>query len=235
MKRVIIFSIFITAVSFSYAQTGPMQYDPAKAIQFNFGLGGAYNNYKNLNSTLKNANLPTLGKFSMASVAEVDLRHNNFLVGLISKMGFSPKRNDDYNTAVINFYGGANIGYYFVNSNKFHLAPQAGIGYFSSIAQITKKSGYSNFNDVLANRNSVNINQGIAAFDFALKFDFADFSKSKAGLLGARLGYTLGLSKRGWGVDEVSNSTVDNSPKDRINQFYAMAVIGFALQKPVKK
>ena len=236
MKRNLILVLLLSACSTSYAQPSePKSYDPTKAIQFYFGLGGAYNNYKNLNSALKDASLPTVGKFAFTSIGEIDLRHNNFLIGLTSHMGFSPKRNDDFNTSVMSFYNGVNVGYYVANSQKFHFAPQVGIGFNSSMAKITRRSGFDDFNDVLANGNSIDINQNTAALDFALKFDFADFTKAKTCLTGVRAGYKLGLSKRGWGVDELSNSTVDNSPKDRISQFYAMVTVGFALQKPNKK
>jgi hypothetical protein len=234
-KRNVMLALLLIVYTMSYAQMKePKSYDPSKAIQFYFGLGGAHNNYKDLNAALQDADLPTVGKWAMSSIAEVDLRHNNFLVGLTSNMNFSPKRSDDYNTTVMSLYGGVNVGYYIVNANKFHLAPQVGIGYYGTMAKITKRNGFTDFNDVLQNGNSINVNQGNAALDFALKFDIADFTKSRTCLTGVRLGYKLGLSDRGWGVDEIKNSTVDNSPEDRLGQFYAMVTIGFALQKPNK-
>jgi len=234
-KRNVMLALLITVCTMSYAQMKePKSYDPSKAIQFYFGLGGAHNNYTNLNAALKDADLPTIGKWAMSSIGEVDLRHNSFLIGLTSNMNFSPKRNDDYNTTSMSFYGGANIGYYIVNANKFHLAPQVGIGYYGTMTKITRRNGFTDFNDVLQNGNSININQGTAALDFALKFDCADFTKTSTHLTGVRLGYKLGLSKRGWGVDETNNSTIDNSPEDRLSQFYAMVSIGFASQKPNK-
>jgi hypothetical protein len=236
MKSNIFLALCMLAYSFSYAQTTTTveTFDTTKSIQFYFGLGGAHNNYENLNGALKGADLPTVGKYALSSIFEFDLRHNNFLVGVTGNMNFSPKKSDTYNTSLMAFYGGVNVGYYIVNSNKFHLAPQVGFGLYSSMAKITQHTGFDNFNQVLESGNSIDINQNTPALDFALKFDFTDFTKSKTTLTGVRLGYKLGLDKRGWGIDETSNSTVDNSPEDRINQFYAMVTIGFALQKPVK-
>jgi hypothetical protein len=42
----------------------------------------------------------------------------------------------------------------------------------------------------------------------------------------------LGLSKHGWGIDASNNSSIDNSPEDRINQFYVMFSVGASLLKP---
>ena len=234
MKQSIILAFLLLAYTIPFAQDSTAKYDPDKAIQFYFGAGGAYNNYKNLNHTLTDAGLPSVGKFTLSSIGEFDLRHKNFLIGFTTAMGFSPKRNDSYNTSVFNFYTGVNAGYYIVNANKFHLAPQLGFGLYSSAAKISQRNGFTDFNDVLMNKNSITLNQNTPVLDFALKFDFADFSKAKTCLTGVRVGYKYGLSKRGWGIDETSNSTVDGSPEDRINQLYAMVTIGFALQKPVK-
>jgi hypothetical protein len=87
---------------------------------------------------------------------------------------------------------------------------------------------------VLASGNSVDINQNTGVLDFCLKFDIADFIKDKSCLTGIRLGYKYGLSSRGWGVDETNNTTVSDSPKDRINQYYLLVTIGFSKLKPQK-
>jgi len=218
---------------YSYSQTSaPANTD--KGAQFYFGIGGAYDNIKNLNATLSNAGLPTIGKFSFAGVAEGDFRMKNLLLGVNSGMGAYAKKTDHYNTSLMSYSGGVNIGYYVVNSKKFHLAPQAGIGFNSSKISITQRNGFTDFNDVLANGNSTDINQNTGVLDFCLKFDIADFTKDKSCLAGLRLGYKYGLSKRGWGIDETSNSTVTNSPKDRINQYYVLLTIGFTKLKPQK-
>jgi hypothetical protein len=234
-KRNVMLALLLIVYTMSHAQMQqPKSYDASKAIQFYFGIGAAHANHKNLNNALLDADLPSVGNWAMSSIAEVDLRHNNFLIGLTSNMNFSPKRNDDYNTSLMSLYGGLNVGYYIVNASKFHLAPQVGIGYNAAMAKITKRSGYAGFNDVLSHRNSIDLNQGVPVLDFALKFDCADFTKTATHLTGVRLGYKLGLDKRGWGIDETSNSTLNNSPEDRLSQFYAMVTIGFALQKPNK-
>lgn len=233
MKKYLLTIFSLPLFLFSYSQTSvPTNTD--KGAQFYFGIGGAYDNLKNLNATLSNAGLPTIGKFSLAGVAEGDFRIKNLLLGVNSGMGAYAKKTDHYNTSLMSYSGGVNIGYYVVSSKKFHLAPQAGIGFNSSKISITQRNGFTDFNDVLANGNSTDINQNTGVLDFCLKFDIADFTKDKSCLAGLRLGYKYGLSKRGWGIDETSNSTVTNSPKDRINQYYVLLTIGFTKLKPQK-
>lgn len=233
MKKYLLTNLSLLVFLCSYSQTAvPPNTD--KAAQFYFGIGAAYNNIKNLDATLSNAGLPTIGKFNLAGIAEGDFRMKNLLLGVNSGMGAYEKKSDHYNTSMMNYSGGVNIGYYVVNSKKFHLAPQAGIGFYSSQIKITQRNGFTNFNDVLVNGNSTDINQNTGVLDFCLKFDIADFTKDKSCLAGIRLGYKYGLSKRGWGIDETNNTTVTDSPKDRINQYYVLLTIGFTKLKPQK-
>ncbi|MEP6466890.1 MAG: hypothetical protein ABJB05_11330 [Parafilimonas sp.] len=233
MKKYFITTTILLTVLYSYSQnTSTVNTD--KAAQFSFGIGGAYNNIKNLNTALSNASLPTIGKFNLAGIAEGNFRMKNLLFGLNSGMGAYAKKSDHYNTSVMSYSGGVNIGYYIINDKKFHLAPQAGIGFYSTQVKITQRNGFTNFNDVLASGNSTDIIQNTGVLDFCLKFDIADFTKDKTCLSGLRLGYKYGLSKRGWGIDETNNTTVDDSPKDRINEYYVLVTIGFSKLKPQK-
>jgi hypothetical protein len=229
MKKYLFTNLCLLIFIFSYSQnTAPL--NTSKAAQFYFGIGGAYNNLKNLNPVLANADLPTIGKFTFAGIAEGELRMKNLIFGLSSGMSAYAKRTDNNNTSLMSYAGGLNIGYYIINSKKFHIAPQAGVGFVSSQVKITQRNGFTSFNDVLSG-NSVDINQNTGVLDFCLKFDIADFTKDKTCLTGVRLGYKYGLSNRGWGVDESKNTTVSDSPKDRINQYYLLVAIGFSKLK----
>lgn len=235
MKKCFLAFVCLFSLSWSYAQSTNNDFDATKGIQFYFGPGVAFNNFKNLNSRLADNNLPTTGKVQLAGIAELDFRCKNLLFGLNSNMGAYEKNTDNYNSYLMNYGGGINIGYYIVNEKKFHLAPQAGIGFSSTEVKITQRKGFEDFNEVLTNGNSIDIHQNVPVLDFALKFDFADFTKTKAGMFGFRAGYRYGLTSRGWGIDGTNNSTVDGSPKDRMNQFYFLVTIGFAGQKPLHK
>lgn len=233
MKNVVLVMLCLFVCAFAYSQTtAPQAYERDKALHLYVGIGGAYNNYKNLNAVFKDYDLPSVGKFTLTDFIEADLRHKNFLIGLAGNMGFSYKKTDDYNSMLLNFEPQLNVGYYVVNNKNFHLAPQVGIGYFSSAVNLTQRKNIDDFNEVLAGKNSIAINQSTAVLDFGLRFDFADFTKVKSGIGSIRLGYKYGLSERGWGIDVTNNSTVDNSPKDRINQFYVMLSAGASLLKP---
>jgi hypothetical protein len=213
------------------AQNDNMTYDPNKALMVTIGAGAGYNDYKHLNNRLDDAGILTVGKFSISNMLEADMRMKNLLIGLGTGMNLSAKKNDDYKTWLMSFYGGAHAAYYVANSKNFHFGPQLGIGAYGSFVKITERNGHNNFNDLITSGNSTTISQYTPALDFALRFDFADFSKSKTGVAGLRLGYRLGLSNRGWG-DDAGTSVVDGSPKDRIGQFYAMATIGLTALKP---
>jgi hypothetical protein len=206
-------------------------YDQTKALEFFIGLGGAYNDYKNLNATLEDASLPTVGKFSFTPVIEANLRHKNFIIGLNGGIGFSERRPDNYNVMLLNFLQELHAGYYVVNSNDFHLAPQVGIGFFSSALNLEQRDNINDFNQLLEDKNAVSINQVQGILDFCLRFELANFTKPKSRAANFKLGYRYGLSKRGWGID-YNTSTVENSPEDRINQFYATASVGISLLKP---
>lgn len=229
----------VCLITFSAARSQMMMdsshtFDPDKGIQFYVGLGGAYNNYENLDAIFKDAGLPTVGKFSLISSMELDLRNKSFLIGLKGNMGASYKRPDNYNVMLLNFGEQLHLAYYVANNKNFHFAPQVGIGYMSSHVNVTQRDNIDDFNDVLANGNSIDINQGTGVLDFCLRFDFADFTKPGSKAASIQAGYKLGLSRRGWGIDAFNNSTIDNSPKDRIGQIYLLFSIGFAGQKPIK-
>lgn len=234
MKQCFILLLLLQLFIAGYPQNSTISYDANKALQLNFGIGGYYNDFKNLNKRLSDAGYLSTGRFALSNLMEVDFRNKNFLIGLNSGMGISSRKNDDYKTQLANFYGGLNFGYYIANSKKFHLAPQAGIGLYSSFIKISSRNGYDNFDELLNNSNSITINQYVPALDFCFRFDFADFTKTRSPLTGFRLGYKLGLSNRGWGINESSTSTLDNSPKDRVNQFYVLATLGYTGQKPNK-
>ena len=234
MKHAIFLLLFVQLCIAGFAQNSNITYDPNKALQVHIGIGGYYNDYKNLNETLTSAGFDNVGKFAITNLLEADMRMKNLLLGIGGSMGASAKKNDDYNTWLMSFYGGLNIGYYVVNNKNFHLAPQAGIGIYSSFVKISDRNGYDNFNELLENGNTITMNQYTPALDLSLRFDFADFTKNKTVIKGFRMGYKLGLAKRGWGINETSNSTLDGSPQDRINQFYATATIGLTALKPNK-
>lgn len=234
MKQFIAVGFLVMVFSSACAQMHEFtQFDTTKGIQVYLGAGAAFNNYENLNDALSAHDLPTTGTAAFSNILEADLRMKSLLFGLSAAMSYSPKRNDDYNTSVASFLGGLNVGYYIVNNKKFHLAPQVGIGINATYVKIARKDGYSDFDEVLDNGNAINLNQYTPVLDMSLKFDFADFTKIKTELAGIRAGYRLGLDKRGWGIDETANSTVDGSPEDRLGQFYVLLHIGFSAAKPV--
>ena len=234
MKQFIAISFLALVFSTARAQMHEFtQFDTTKGIQVYLGAGAAFNDFENLNDALSAHGLPSLGTAAFSNILEADLRMKSLLLGLSAAMSFTPKEKDDYNTSVLNMYGGLNVGYYIVNSKKFHLAPQVGIGINASYVKIARKDGYSDFDEVLDDGNAINLNQFTPVLDMSLKFDFADFTKIKTGLAGIRAGYRLGLDKRGWGIDEKSNSTVEGSPEDRLGQFYVLLHIGFGAAKPV--
>ena len=210
-------------------------YDANEALQLYVGIGGGFNDYKNLNAALKDNDLPTAGKFTLANALEADMRHKNLLMGLGGNMGFSHTKTDDYNSLLLNLGGQLSAAYYIFNNKKFHFAPQLGIGFFYSAVNLTQRKGFDDFNEVLANKNSISIDQAAPVLDFCIRFDVADFTKAQAGAASIRLGYKYGLSNRGWGIDVTNNSTVHNSPEDRINQFYVLFSIGTSLLKPQQK
>lgn len=234
MKQIIFLAFLVFAFSASHAQMPEFtKFDTTKGLQLYLGVGGAFNNYKNLNNALSDHGLPELGTAAFSNVLEADIRTNNLLLGVSGSISYSPKDKDNYSASVMSFYGGVNAGYYILNSGKFHLAPQVGIGLNSNYVKIVQKEGFSDFDEVLENGNAINLNQFVPVLDMSLKLDFADFTKIKTGMFGARAGYRLGLDKRGWGLDERSNSTVDGSPEDRLGQFYVLVHVGLGLAKPV--
>ena len=233
MKNIVLLMLCLTVFAGVNAQTDSSQaFDPHKALMLYIGFGGGYNDYKNLNAVLEDNDLPTVGKFTLTNCLEVDRRHDNFLIGISGGMGLSYRRPDNYNVFLANFNGSLNIGYYVYNNKSFHLAPQAGIGFFSSFINHSQRSDIEDFNELLEGKNSISINQTAPVVDFCLRFDMADFTKARTGAGSIKVGYKLGLSKHGWGIDASNNSSIDNSPEDRINQFYVMFSVGASLLKP---
>lgn len=230
MKKGILFGFFalLFLPAFSQSDSDTTGFNPHFGLLTYIGIGASYNNYKNLNATLQNNNLPTVGKFGLAEILGEDFRLHNWLIGLNENVTFSQKRPDNYNVWLMTFSGEINGGYYLINSKQFHFAPMAGIGYYGAQARLTQRGGFSNFNEVLQNKNSIDINQSLAALDFQLRFDFADFTKRHDDFTSIKLGYRYGLKQQGWGIDEANYTTVADSPKDRVNQFYILICTGLS-------
>ena len=65
MKNAFLLTAFITLRLTSHAQMDAnYSYDADKALQFYVGIGAAHNDYKNLNTTLDNAALPAVGRYT---------------------------------------------------------------------------------------------------------------------------------------------------------------------------
>ena len=233
MKKCLIVLLMLQLFFAASAQNSTMTYDSTKALMVTFGIGGSYNDYKNLNNRLDDAGILTVGKFAISNMLEADMRMKNMLIGLGGGMNLSARKNDNYNTWLMGFYFGAHVGYYVANNKNFHFGPQVGIDGYGSFVKITERDSHDNFNDLITDGNTTTMSHYTPALDFALRFDFADFTKGQTGMAGLRLGYRLGLSNRGWG-DDVNSSVLDDSPKDRISQFYVMATIGLTALKPNK-
>jgi hypothetical protein len=195
------------------------------------GFDGAYRNMPNLNQTLANDSLPGISKFYVGFNFGADVRLKNVLLSLYAEGDMSEKKSGNYNVTSLSLTDELNFGYYLFNGKAIHIAPFAGIGLNSTQLNITQKSGYSSFNDVLLDRNSISLNQNSAIADFGIRVDFADFTKLTDDLIGIKVAYNLGLSNQGWGIDETTNSTIADSPKDRINQFYISLYVGKWRQK----
>lgn len=233
MKKCLMLLLMVQVVLTAGAQNSTTTYDPDKALMVTFGAGGSYNDYKNLNNKLDDAGILTVGKFAFSNMLEADMRMKNLLVGFGGGMNLSARKNDDYSTWLMSFNGAAHIGYYIANNKNFHFGPQLGIGGYGSFVKISQRNSNDNFDDLIANGNTTTLSQYSPVLDLGLRFDFADFTKSKAGMAGLRVGYKWGLSNRGWG-DDVNNSVLEGSPEDRISQFYIMATIGLTALKPNK-
>lgn len=210
-----------------YPQDSTISYDANKPpMQLNFGVGSFYNDFKNQNKGLSDAGYSSTGRFAFSISMESVSRNKNFLIVRSLVIGGSSRKNDDYKTLLTSFYKGLNFGYYIANSKKFHLAPEAGIGLYSSFIKISSRNAYDN-------GNSVTVTQQAPALDFRLRFDFADFTKTQPMLIGFRLGYSPGL-KVGWNIQKSGTLTLDSSPKDRINQFYVLVTVSQILNNPIK-
>ena len=231
MKQCFLLLLLMQLVIAGYSQSSDITYDSNHSLMVTFGAGGSYNDYKNLNDRLSEADILTTGKFAFSNMLEADMRMKNFLIGLNGGMNLSARKNDDYSTWVAGAYAELAFGYYVANNKNFHFGPQVGIGGYGTFVKITERNNHDDFNELLAEGNSTTISQYTPVLDFALRFDFADFTKSKSGVAGFRLGYRMGLSKRGWGNDG-NGSATDNSPEDRLGQAYAMLTIGLTALKP---
>lgn len=169
MKKFIAVGFLAMAFSTARAQMHEFtQFDTTKGIQVYLGAGAAFNDFENLNDALSAHDLPELGTAAFSNILEADLRMKSLLFGLSAAMSFSPKTKDDYNTSILNMYGGLNVGYYIVNTKKFHLAPQVGIGINATYVKIARKDGYSDFDEVLEEGNSINLNQFAPVLDMSL-------------------------------------------------------------------
>ena len=233
MKKATMIVVCAVMITHAYSQTG----NDTAAVHSNFGLltyfgvGASYNNFKNMNDILPKFSIPALSKYNVAATLNEDFRLHNLLIGLNLLYTASEKNASDYNEMLLNFSGDINFGYYVFNKKKFHLAPEAGVGFYSSSAYLTHTSGYADFADILNDKVAVNMYQTAALLNFGLRFDFADFTKRRTDLTTIKLGYKYGLKQQGWGIDESSNSTFADSPKDRLNQYYVLFCFGMSRTK----
>src|SRR6185436_3671911 len=134
MKNIALLILCLSVFAGVNAQTKPSpDFDPHKALLLYIGFGGGYNDYKNLNGVLKDNNLPTVGKFTLTNLLEVNTRRDHLLIGIAGGVGLSYRRPDNYNVFLANFNGQLQLAYYVSNNKTFHFAPQVGFGFFSSM------------------------------------------------------------------------------------------------------
>ena len=172
MKNIALLILCLSVFAGVNAQTNPSpDFDPHKALLLYIGFGGGYNDYKNLNGVLKDNNLPTVGKFTLTNLLEVNTRRDHLLIGIAGGMGLCYRRPDDYNVFLANFNGQLQLAYYVSNNKTFHFAPQVGFGFFSSMVNHAQSSNIEDFNELIEGKNSISIRQTAPVLDFCLRFD----------------------------------------------------------------
>ena len=230
MKKALLVVMCVLMITLTYSQTGTNTSTRNSDVIWltSFGIGGSYNNYKNTNSILPKFSLPTLSNYSFGGVIEEHVKLHNALIGLNLMFVASEKRPANFNESLMNMSGELDFGYYILNKNKLHVAPEVGIGLYGSAVNLTQTTGYATFADVLNDKVAVNMYQNAALLNFCLRFDLADFTKQHTCLTTIKLGYKYGLKEQGWGTDQNSNSTFADSPKDRLNQYYLSLSLGLA-------
>ncbi|MDQ2752544.1 MAG: hypothetical protein M3R72_05920 [Bacteroidota bacterium] len=171
MKRTMLVVVCALMMTLAYSQTGTDTAIRKSDVSWlsSFGIGGSYNNYKNMNDILPKFSMPTLAKYSLDAAVEEHVRLHNALIGLNLMFGAAEKRPLNYNESLMSFSGDLDFGYYVFNKNKLHIAPEVGIGLYSSAVNLTQTAGYATFSDVLSDKVAVNMYQkrSVAKFLFA--------------------------------------------------------------------
>jgi hypothetical protein len=193
-------------------------------------IGGAFQQFDGLNSRV--SNLPQYEQLKDYS-ATLGLgwfkERNQFISNMGISIGSTMSGHRDEKSSTVRFINvNADIGYDVLKNDKVTLYPLAGLGFQKYQAIFYKDNSNVDFDDVLespAVQNSiepVKFKNGFfvyrAGFGVSLKSP-----KYPSSSIGLQAGYTGSFRKNEWRSNE--DQVLDNSPQDRISQFFVSLVL----------
>ncbi|MCW3116216.1 MAG: hypothetical protein JWM28_298 [Chitinophagaceae bacterium] len=154
---------------------------------------------------------------------------NRFISEAGITIGSSMSGNRDKKSSTIRYINfSTDIGYDLLKSEKITLYPLIGLGFQKYQAIFYKDNSGVNFNDVLASPvvqnsiGSVRFTNGFLVYRAGLGISFKS-PKYPSNSIGIQAGYTGSFKKHDWKTNE--GQTLNNSPEDRISQFFVSLVL----------
>jgi hypothetical protein len=193
-------------------------------------LGASFQQFDGLNARV--AGIPQYKQLRghTATLGLGWLQEQNRFISIAGLMiGSSMSGDRDERSSTIRYFGAhADLGYDLLKSEKIMLYPLAGLGFQKYQAIFYKDNSGVDFNDVL---ESPAIQNSISSVRFKNTFLVYRLGigvalkspKYPSNSIGIQAGYSGSFKKRDWRTNE--NQALDNSPEDRISQFYVSLVL----------
>jgi hypothetical protein len=193
-------------------------------------LGGSFQQFNSLNGRVAGLTQYKQLKDYTATLGLGWLKEQNrFISGAGITIGSSMSGDRDKKSSTIRYIGfNADLGYDLLKSEKIMLYPLAGLGLQKYQAIFFRDNSTVDFNNVLespAVQNSISsIKFNNAFLVYRLGFGVSvKAPKYPSHSIGIQAGYTGSFKKHDWKSNE--NQVLNNSPEDRISQFYVSLVL----------
>ena len=189
-------------------------------MEFVVYLGGQVNNFSNLNDRLKSLDITPAHSWFVNAGFGLAQRLNKIIIGFdVSYGGAQTKGSTRIDGLNLHPYLSTNI----IKTSRWIFSPEIGYDEQFTMVKISQPGASSSFNGTLTtNPNQVELHNENEMIDFAVAFKLYNLGNGHNRSV-FRLGYRYGPGQESW---KIENSSANDGPKDRANNFYFQVMLG---------
>jgi hypothetical protein len=222
MKHVKLISLLFIIPCYLFSQDTARQEKTNRKFGTEFAIyfGGQVNNFSNLNNRLKSLNITPAHSWFVNAGFGMAERLNKIIIGIdVSYGGAQTKGSTRIDGLNLHPYLSTNI----LKTSRWIFSPEIGYDEQMTRVKISQPGSSSSFNGTLTtNPNQVELHNDNTMIDFAMAFKFYN-PRNGHNRSVCRIGYRYGPGQATW---KIENSSVNDGPKDRVNNFYFQVMTG---------